>query len=316
MKNQLSQLLNRLKNNMNYHAGYPINYDFEDSDLYQLLTCHMNNIGDPFLLKSPFSTHEYEYEVVKWFLKLYGLDTETGWGYVTSGGTEGTLFGLWQGKELLDRPILYCAQSAHYSVYKAARLLGLELKMIPCDHRGVLYYDEMAGCVDKGRDAIFLVTLGSTMTSSLDDVARIKATFNNCGIRSYIHADAALDGMILPFINSPYSYKLTDGIDSVSISGHKLIGASAPCGVVLIHRQHINQINKNIPYINNMDCTLTGSRSGYAPMILWSKIKAKGVMMDLKRLYSNVFKTRKDMLKYLMKMGLKLGVLITRLRLC
>ena len=37
----------------------------------------------------------------------------------------------------------------------------------------------------------------------------------------YIHADAALSGMILPFVDEPQPYGFDAGIDSDAVSGHK-----------------------------------------------------------------------------------------------
>jgi len=39
--------------------------------------------------------------------------------------------------------------------------------------------------------------------------------------------------MILPFVPHPQPWDFRAGIDSISISGHKMIGAPLPCGVVL-----------------------------------------------------------------------------------
>jgi histidine decarboxylase len=90
----------RFEHNKKLYIGYPPNNQFDYSELYPLLQYPLNNIGDPFLLRGPFSTHEYEREVIKWFLKLYAK-TGDGWGYVTNGGTEGVLFGMWNGREKL-----------------------------------------------------------------------------------------------------------------------------------------------------------------------------------------------------------------------
>jgi len=78
--------------------------------------------------------------------------------------------------------------------------------------------------------------------------------------------------MILPFINTNYAYQLDAGIDSISISGHKIIGSPVPCGIVLIHNKYIKHSAHHIDYINNFDCTITGSRSGFAALIFWYAI--------------------------------------------
>ena len=53
------------------------------------------------------------------------------------------------------------------------------------------------------------------------------------------------------------------------MSGHKLIGAPLPCGVVLTKRDYVNRIARSIEYVGTLDTTLSGSRSGFTPLILW-----------------------------------------------
>ena len=63
---------------------------------------------------------------------------------------------------------------------------------------------------------------------------------------SYIHADAALSGMILPFVDDPQPYGFDSGFDSVSVSGHKMIGAPLPCGVALTRKHYVSRVARSI----------------------------------------------------------------------
>lgn len=270
---ELQSLISRYKNNINYYVGYPQNLHFDYSDLFEALSYPINNFGDPFLLSNPISSHEYEQEVINWFLKLFGLDKDLGWGYVTTGGTEGILFGIWQAKENLKNPILYFSSYAHYAVIKSAKITGLDYKIINSTSTGEMDYNDFLKKVEHGRDAIIVATLGNTMTSAIDNVATIREILLKKNINAYVHADAAFDGMILPFIKTDYSYRLTEDIDSISISGHKIIGSPVPCGVVLIHKRYLEATRSPVNYINNVDCTVSGSRSGFAALILWDAIR-------------------------------------------
>lgn len=266
-------IIDRIVNNLSYYAGYPVNTDFNYENLFELLRYPINNLGDPFLLKNPFSSHEYEIEVIKWFLKLYGFTDDSGWGYVTSGGTEGILFGIWQGKENLTNPILYFSKYAHYSVLKCASITGIEYRIINTNDKGEMDYGDFNTKLVANRDAIVLATIGNTITSAIDNVANIKNITSKNNIKTYIHADAAFDGMILPFIETKVPYKLSSGINSLSISGHKIIGSPVPCGIAIIHRKHITKSRRAIDYVTNTDCTINSSRSGFSALILWSAIK-------------------------------------------
>ena len=65
----------------------------------------------------------------------------------------------------------------------------------------------------------------SSMRGAMDNIPAIRQIINELGIREhYIHADAALSGMILPYVDDPQSFGFDAGIDSISISGHKLTG--------------------------------------------------------------------------------------------
>jgi len=275
MNNYFKQLIERFENNLKLYVGYPPNTLFDYSELYPLLKYPINNLGDAFELKNPFSTHEYEVEVIKWFLRLYGLLDDQGWGYVTSGGTEGVIFGVWNGREKLTNPRLYFTDYAHYSIPKAGKLLGLEECMIKTDEKGEMDYQDFAEKLDPKRDALIVATLGSTITSSIDNIAKIKRILGSQRVNYYIHGDAAIDGMVLPFIKTDIPHTFKDGFDSISLSGHKIIGSPIPCGVVLA-KQNYAAVDQFIDYVHNMDTTITGSRNGFAALILWYAIKKNG----------------------------------------
>ena len=49
------------------------------------------------------------------FAKLWEIDEEEYWGYITTCGTEGNLHGILTGRENLPDGILYASQESHYS---------------------------------------------------------------------------------------------------------------------------------------------------------------------------------------------------------
>ena len=106
----------------------------------------------------------------------------------------------------------------------------------------------------------------------------MRAILEDLAITShYIHADAALSGMILPFVDDPQPYGFDAGIDSVSLSGHKVIGAPLPCGVVLTKREYVNAVARSVEYLGTLDTTVPGSRSGFTPLILWYALEHYGL---------------------------------------
>ena len=95
-------------------------------------------------------------------------------------------------------------------------------------------------------------------------------------VDSYIHADAALSGMILPFVEEPQPFGFDAGIDSIAVSGHKLIGAPLPCGVILTHKTNVERVGRTIELVGIQDTTLSGSRNGLTPLMLWYALRQYG----------------------------------------
>lgn len=63
----------------------------------------MNNAGDPFLGSSfSLNSMKFEVSVLDWFAKLWEIEKNEYWGYVTSGGTEGNLHGILVGSVFLS----------------------------------------------------------------------------------------------------------------------------------------------------------------------------------------------------------------------
>ena len=65
-------------------------------------------------------------------------------------------------------------------------------------------------------------------------------------------------------------------IGSVSVSGHKFVGAPVPCGVVITRKQYVEALSSDVEYLNSRDATIMGSRNGHAPLYLWYTLTQKG----------------------------------------
>ena len=263
------------------NVGYPCNQIFDYSELLPFMSLCLNNVGDPFH-DSNFrsNTHDIEREVIGTFSDLMRLDREDGWGYVTSGGTEGNMYGLYMGREAHPDGVVYFSQDTHYSVVKILRLLKMRSIMIKSQDNGEMDYDDLRETIRINRDspAIIMANIGTTMKGAIDDLGKVREIFDDFAIsNSYIHADAALSGMILPFADDPQPYGFDAGIDSVAISGHKMIGSPVPCGVALTKREYVSRVSRSIEYVGALDTTLAGSRSAIAPLILWHAFERVGL---------------------------------------
>lgn len=76
-------------------AGYPYNLDFDYGALSQLQHFSINNLGDPFI-ESNYGVHSRQFEVgvLDWFARLWEIEQNEYWGYITNCGTEGNLHGI------------------------------------------------------------------------------------------------------------------------------------------------------------------------------------------------------------------------------
>lgn len=261
--------------------GYPCNGIFDYSPLYRFLQYPINNVGDPYLPSNyHLNTHDFEREVLETFQQLTQAPEGTTWGYVTNGGTEGNHYGLFLARELLPEGIVYYSQDAHYSIDKILRCLGLHSIMIRSRLDGTMDLDDLRETLRIHRDVppIVCATIGTTMKGAVDDIAGIRKIFSDLALsRHYLHADAALGGMILPFIDNPPPWNFASGIDSISISGHKMVGSPIPCGVVLAKKRNVDRIAQSVEYIGTLDTTLSGSRNAITPLFLWYAFHTVGI---------------------------------------
>ena len=182
------------------------------------------------------------------------------------------MYGIYMGRELLGNPVAYFSEDTHYSVRKILHVLNVRNMMVRSQANGEMDYDDLRESMGANRDvpALIVANIGTTMKGAVDNLDRIRAVIADAAPpRAYIHADAALHGMILPFVEDPQPFGFDSGIDSFAVSGHKLIGSPVPCGVVVTKKAYTARIGRAVEYVGVLDTTLAGSRSAIAPMIIW-----------------------------------------------
>ncbi|ATL48577.1 histidine decarboxylase [Chitinophaga caeni] len=277
---RLAELLEEIGDSTRDFLGYPVSKDFNYNDLYPFFNYPLNNLGDPFSDSTyRVGTRKIEQEVVAFFAKLFRAPFNNWWGYVTNGGSEGNLYALYLARELYPNAMVYFSESTHYSVQKNLQLLGMQYITIRSKENGEMDYDDLEHTIQLHRQhpVIILANIGTTMTEARDHVPSIKQILKKLAIRQhYIHADAALSGSYIAFLQPKPAFDFEDGIDSIAISGHKFIGSPVPCGVVVVKKSNRDRIARSVSYIGSMDTTITGSRNGHSPLFLWYAIQKLG----------------------------------------
>jgi L-2,4-diaminobutyrate decarboxylase len=194
-----------------------------------------------------------EHEIIRWMVRKLGFDASTAGGVLTHGGSLANLTALlaaraiaapeaWQEGTPSDLALL-APRSAHYSVRRAAGILGIgenrvvdlevdELERIRPDRLETA----LDQCADLGRRPLALVAVaGATSTGLHDDLRAIGRFCRDHGI--WFHVDAAHGASA---ILSDAHRHLLDGIelaDSVVWDAHKMLRTSGLCAAVLVRRE-------------------------------------------------------------------------------
>jgi histidine decarboxylase len=284
----LNDLLQGLERDRATNIGFPGATDFDYSELAPFLSVLLNNVGDPYVPGvGGAHTKEIEVEVVEFLADLFGAPPEDRWGYLTSGGTEATLYALHLARRIFPTGRVYYAETAHDSVSKAVSLLGMPKVGIRAQPNGEIDYEDLHDVLEHRRDqpAIVVANIGTTMTEAVDDVPRIKQVLRGLAFHEhYVHADAALAGIPRALEEEPCGFGLGDGgAHSICVSGHKFLGSPFPYGVVLTRRTLRELVMRRGSYTGSPDSTITGSRSGLAPLLLWYRLHQLGWEQGLRR---------------------------------
>src|SRR5277367_6502411 len=143
--------------------AYFANTGSEPGILAELLTAALN-VNAMAWGTSPAAT-ELEQVVLDWLAQLLGLPRE--WhGHIEDTASTATLAALAAARTLRPNGVVVASQEAHFSVEKAVRILGLELRLAPVD-------DELRMLPEFDLDNVTAVvaTVGTTSFTAVDPVA-------------------------------------------------------------------------------------------------------------------------------------------------
>jgi len=307
-QSKLDSLYQELKENTKNFLGYPVSKDFDYKSILPFLEFPLNNLGDPFMPSTwKVDTRKLECEVLEFMADILNAPKDNWWGYITNGGSEGNMYGLYLAREIYPKGMVYFSQSTHYSVNKNLRILNMHRVVINSQDNGEMDYNDLRETISRNRHMppIIFANIGSTMKEAKDDISKIKKIMKDLAIDEYyIHCDAALCGMIAPFLDPKPAFDFADGADSISISGHKFIGSPIPSGILLAKKENVNRISTAISYIGSKDTTIPGSRNGFNALILWYAIKSLGLEGFKARVNDSLKKTDYTIDK-LLKAGIK-----------
>ncbi len=152
---QIESLLASMTSNSKIAMGYPTARGYDYSPLYPFLTMPINNCGDPFTETTyKVQTHNIEREVVSFVADIFRAPKDNHWGYVTNGGTEGNLYGLYLARETLPTAKAYFSKAAHYSIKKNLNILRIECIEIDTDESDAIDLTDLECKLDPETPAI------------------------------------------------------------------------------------------------------------------------------------------------------------------
>jgi putative pyridoxal-dependent aspartate 1-decarboxylase len=268
-----------------------------------------------------------ERELVAWFHRLVYDRTETFYqknmqnprvalGNVTSGGTVSNITALMVARERAfppdgdfpgvraagmeralrhygyGRAVILVSARGHYSIRKAAYLLGLgeeNVVTIPVDSRHRMDVGRLKQRIaslqeKKGKERTRIIAVvgiaGTTETGTVDNLLKLGDAARKAG--AYFHVDACWGGSALLVDEYRPLFHGIEEADSVAIDAHKLLYCPMAMGLILFKSERdLNLIKQSSQYVirrNSVDTgrfTIEGSRP-FASLKPWAALKIIG----------------------------------------
>lgn len=206
-------------------------------------------------------------------------------GYISPGGTEANVQAIWmyrnffmyqKGAKLNEIAIL-ASEDTHYSIPKAANLLMLDWIKIPVSFEKreidtvVLEQKIMEAKQNGIKYFIAVSNMGTTMFGSVDNPEEYTTALEKQQVEYKLHIDGAYGGFVYPFSNEKSIINFSNPkISSITIDAHKMLQAPYGTGIFICRKDLIeNVLTKEAEYVEGMDLTLCGSRSGSNAVAVW-----------------------------------------------
>ncbi|HXF71836.1 MAG TPA: aminotransferase class V-fold PLP-dependent enzyme [Actinomycetota bacterium] len=195
---------------------------------------------------------EIERQAVRWAAEFVGYPA-TAAGAFTSGGAVSNATGLAAARQRAlprsryegmggVRAALYCSRDVHYSVTRAAELLGIgsrNIRALPIDEERRLIPEAVAEAIDRdlaeGITPVAVVaTTGTTLTGAIDPVEALADVCEERGV--WLHVDGAYGLPAAATASAGERFRGIERADSVAMDAHKWLYLPKPCSVTLVRR--------------------------------------------------------------------------------
>jgi glutamate/tyrosine decarboxylase-like PLP-dependent enzyme/2-polyprenyl-6-methoxyphenol hydroxylase-like FAD-dependent oxidoreductase len=174
---------------------------------------------------------QIECNVIRWFCTLLGYD-RSAFGYLTTSGSIANMMGLMCACRRREdassaQLTVYTSDQGHFSVRKAARLIGItpsRTRVIRTRPDYTMDVDALVRCIQSDRahgfrPACVVATAGTTNTGAIDDLVGLAAVCRQQGI--WLHVDACFGGFFRITARGRAALRGIQEADSIAVDAHK-----------------------------------------------------------------------------------------------
>ena len=261
----------------------------KDAPILQTYVANPNHIGCHTYGTSEkaFSgTQEIEREVLNVLaVDVFKAKPDSFDGYIAPGGTEANIQAIWMYRnyfmyDLQAKPneiVIIASEDTHYSIPKASNLLMIDWLKIPVAFETRLIDTTALESIvirakAKGKKYFIVVSnMGTTMFGAIDNPEDYTQVLEKHDLHYKLHIDGAYGGFVYPMSNKNSTINFENPkISSITIDAHKMLQAPYGTGIFICRKGLIeNVMTKEAEYVEGMDLTLCGSRSGANAVAVW-----------------------------------------------
>ena len=261
----------------------------KDAPILQTYVANPNHIGCHTYGTSEkaFSgTQEIEREVLNVLaVDVFKAKHDSFDGYIAPGGTEANIQAIWMYRnyfiyDLQAKPneiVIIASEDTHYSIPKASNLLMIDWLKIPVAFETRLIDTTALESIvirakAQGKKYFIVVSnMGTTMFGAIDNPEDYTQVLEKHDLHYKLHIDGAYGGFVYPMSNKNSTINFENPkISSITIDAHKMLQAPYGTGIFICRKGLIeNVMTKEAEYVEGMDLTLCGSRSGANAVAVW-----------------------------------------------
>lgn len=213
-------------------------------------------------------------------------------GYIASGGTEANMQAMWIYRNFYKKQhgakhqeiAILCSEDSHYSMPKAANILNIPMISAKVDDNTRLVDEaqlriQLEEAKNNGVKYIILIAnMMTTMFGSVDNLETYTKTLKDLDFDYKVHVDGAYGGFVYPFsAKEPNLLMNNPEVNSVTLDAHKMVQAPFGTGIFIIRKGWMQYATtEEAQYVQGMDATIIGSRSGANAISIWMILMTYG----------------------------------------